>query len=74
MSSATSLHFDCVACRAAHSPEETGETATMVILVILHDDSVASDIHRDLCFSHRRRVEDAVRTVQAERFARGDQS
>jgi hypothetical protein len=66
MSAVEALHFNCVACRAASS-EETAETATLVMLVIVHDDLTAEEIHRDLCFAHRRRVEDATRKAQAER-------
>jgi hypothetical protein len=63
---AEALHFNCVACRAA-SEGDGGEIATLSILVMIHDDCTPEAIHRDLCFTHRRRVEDAVAKAKAER-------
>lgn len=65
------IHQDCVACRAAFSTD-TAEVATLVLLVMLHDDSTLEEIYQDLCFAHRRKVDDTVRVARSEREAAGD--
>lgn len=71
-SEVSAVHYDCVVCRARTS-EETPETATLVLLVILHDDLTLEDVYQDLCFFHRRKVDSTVQTARAERAQEGSE-
>lgn len=61
------LHSDCVCCRARENEAAgrflSAEDATVVILAVLRSGVSAEQVHRDLCFQHRRQVEDASRGV-----------
>jgi len=60
------LNDDCVLCHAQN--EQLGEVdGTVVLLMMLVDGITAEDVHRDLCFAHRRRVDDNVAAMRKER-------
>jgi intergrase/recombinase len=60
----TPLHFECVVChdRAANEDEDA-EAATLIVLTMLLSGARLEDVHRDLCFVHRRRVEDNAKEM-----------
>lgn len=65
---ATPFHFNCVVCQSV-AKQLTGKEAALTLLAMLRDDTSPEEMHRDLCFAHRRIVEDVSRSMQAERGA-----
>lgn len=57
---AIALHEDCVVCLAS-AEGRSSEDGTKIVLMMLCRGVEPEQIHRDLCFKHRREVEDAVR-------------
>jgi hypothetical protein len=57
------LHEHCVVCQAhARAPNARGPgEETIILLGILLDGLTVEELRRDLCFVHRRRVEDVAR-------------
>lgn len=62
------LHTDCLVCRSVTEGLTPPQTA-VCILSVLASGIPADQAHRDLCFAHRREVEDVARAVVAERDA-----
>lgn len=63
MSAVEPMHFECIVCHArAADPQLNAATATLAaISTALH---VGLDqVHRDLCFAHRRQIEDVAKTI-----------
>lgn len=61
------LNDDCVLCHAQN--EQLGEVdgTVALLMMMLVDGITAEDVHRDLCFAHRRRVDDNVAAMRKER-------
>jgi hypothetical protein len=57
------MHSDCVACQAS-AENLTGEQATLTALATLRTQHSVEEVIRDLCFRHRRIVEDADRVLR----------
>ena len=57
------LNHNCIGC-LARIEAETGEEATLTVVVMLRSNwSTPESIYDDLCFAHRRYVDDAVRAM-----------
>ena len=64
------LHPNCVACRSRAAMVESGlngEQAALTLLGMLRGGHALDAVYRDLCFRHRRMVDDTAAAV-----ARGD--
>jgi hypothetical protein len=60
------LHHECVACHA-RSTYSTPEEATMIMLLMMARFSITvEDMIHDLCFYHRRELEDHVKAPEPE--------
>lgn len=61
------IHFNCVICHSKNA--NSGEEATVVLISILMDNSSIEGIYKNLCFLHRRKIDDLVSKIQKERIA-----
>jgi hypothetical protein len=57
------LHFDCIGCQAQTDGSSTTEAVLAVLAVLLGGIVDLETMRADLCFFHRRLVEDAVRRL-----------
>ena len=55
------LHEDCVMCLTNERRDLSPPEAVMVVLMMLGRDVPGEQIIRDLCFSHRRELDECVR-------------
>jgi hypothetical protein len=62
--SAIAMHRDCVACLSAADCLEPGEEV-LTLLAMLCGGQPLEQIYEDLCFRHRRDVDDAAKAVAA---------
>lgn len=62
---AVAMHHLCVGCLAREQPDETAEEATMTLLAMLLGGHTVEDFTSELCFAHRRHIDDAAARVRA---------
>lgn len=55
------LHFDCVMCLNDCSNPPSNEVFRAMMLMLLSEDIPPEQIRNDLCFAHRRIVEDDIK-------------
>jgi hypothetical protein len=58
------LHYDCVVCQAQTSPISAA-TATEILLLMLLRDTGLKEIYVNLCFSHRRKIDECLKLGDA---------
>lgn len=58
------LNFGCVICHAASAKHESpGDETKVILLMLLKGDSSAAEMYEDLCFFHRRIMNDLLETT-----------
>lgn len=61
MSTVVALHENCVVCLTAEEYAFSSTEAVMTVLMLLGRDISGEQIIRDLCFSHRRELDECVK-------------
>ena len=59
------FHHDCVAC-LAKSSNGTPEEETVILITMMQTGHDPIILYRDLCFMHRRCVDNAVKRIEDE--------
>jgi hypothetical protein len=57
---ATPMHFECIACHARSSNNTPEECILATVSSMMADNISIETVYRDLCFVHRRRVDDVI--------------
>jgi hypothetical protein len=58
------LNFGCVICHAESAKHESpGDETKVILLMLLKGDSSAGEMYEDLCFFHRRIMNDLLETA-----------
>jgi hypothetical protein len=58
------LHDNCVICHAKSAKHENpGDETKVILLMMLKGDATAEEMYEDLCFFHRRLMNDLLETT-----------
>ncbi len=64
--SAEPLHFDCVCCQAHTSDTLHTHVGHVMVILIMYERGELEGYRQNLCFEHRRLLEDALKRGDAE--------
>lgn len=60
------LHKDCIVCLARTCDHTAAEESVLILAMVWSGTADFESIHRDLCFVHRREVEDIGKNIVIE--------
>ena len=66
----TAMHADCLPCRAKANEEGLTPQDQMVATLLMYELGQLDSAKRDLCFAHRRQLDNAMRACEAEERTR----